>query len=500
MVHDEFSYLLAADTFLHGRLTNPTPPGWQSFETFHELMRPTYMSKYPPGQGLLLAAGRLIGLPHDGTFFVIALASAAICWMAAAALRPKWALYAGLLAAWAPINIVWGSDYWGGGGAMLGGALLGGAVLRLMRPGHFRRPIVLGIAAAIGLGMLANTRPFEGFILAILLAGAMGIAAFRRRLAMRPLLTAVAGAMPLMIGVLVWMGYYNWRVTGHALEMPYMEHARQYMMAPLFRFQSPRTNVQYQSPRLRQMHAVHEFEEYQREQTWPGLVAASLDKIHETNDTWVRPQPMAIPLIAALIIFVVGRRSWRRRSWQLGYLAKILTLPLAIVLLFPLVHQTLTHFLREQYLAPGAGFFFMLVAEGTCAIATLSRGKTGWVATLGGAFAPALLAALLFAAVVTGLPDRTSYNAQVRVAIIQQISAQPGNHIVFVDYRPDFEVGDELVWNNADIATQKVIFARWIDRATAVELMRLYPGRTPWHLVVDTDLLHKPVYHVGLGI
>ena len=34
----------------------------------------------------------------------------------------------------------------------------------------------------------------------------------------------------LLIPVAAWMAYYNFRVTGHALELPYVAHDRQYAL------------------------------------------------------------------------------------------------------------------------------------------------------------------------------------------------------------------------------------------------------------------------------
>ncbi|HYA31059.1 MAG TPA: hypothetical protein VEI95_19735, partial [Acidobacteriota bacterium] len=171
--HDEFSYLLAADTFAHGKLTNPTHPMWIHFETMHVIHVPSYASKFMPAQGAILALGQVLGgHPIVGAWLSMAFMCAAICWMLHACVPRRWALLGGVLTIIHPIIGVggyWAQSYWGGAVAATGGALLLGGARRLLREPR----VPFAVAVGIGLSILANSRPYEGLVLSLPVAIAM---------------------------------------------------------------------------------------------------------------------------------------------------------------------------------------------------------------------------------------------------------------------------------------------------------------------------------------
>ncbi len=238
-IHDEFSYLLGADTFAEGRLTNPTHPHWKHFETFHVIHQPTYQSKYPPAQALVLAMGkRLGGHAALGLWLGAGALAAALTWALLTWLPSHWGLLAGGLAAlqltW---FTYWSQSFWGGAAAALGGALALGALRSLWRRPNLTTGLILGT----GLAVLGASRPFEGALVGTLIAGALIYrllqeqGTHRRELVFRGILPAavVVGAS---LGA---QGVYNHAVTGSPATMPYQVAHEQYAAAPTFLFQAP---------------------------------------------------------------------------------------------------------------------------------------------------------------------------------------------------------------------------------------------------------------------
>ena len=147
-IHDEFSYLLAADTFVHGRLVNPPHPKWVHFESMHILVRPVYATIFPVAQGLAMSVGQVFGgHPWTGVWLSMGLMCAALCWMLQGWVSPGWALLGGALAAIRfGVFSYWMNSLLRRGHCGRSGALLLGALPRIFR--RHRWTDVLTMAAA----------------------------------------------------------------------------------------------------------------------------------------------------------------------------------------------------------------------------------------------------------------------------------------------------------------------------------------------------------------
>ncbi|MGH9501048.1 MAG: hypothetical protein ACRD3L_18055, partial [Terriglobales bacterium] len=267
---DEFSYLLAADTFAHARLTNPSHPMWMHFETFHVIQQPTYMSKYPPAEGVVLAIGERLGNPWIGQLLVTALMCSALCWMLQGWVPPPWALLGGVLAVLRlGILSYWMNEYWCASVVALGGALVLGAWPRIKRRFRPRGAFVMGL----GLVVLGTSRPYEGLVFSIPFAVAMLVwLAGPRRPPLATSLSRVVAPVALVLSLAAAaMGYYNYRVTGHALVMPYQVYEATYAYAPPFLWQKASPEPNYRHEVMRKLYEG-DFRDYQWKRTLKGFL------------------------------------------------------------------------------------------------------------------------------------------------------------------------------------------------------------------------------------
>ena len=471
-VQDEFSYLLASDTYAHGRMTNPTHPLWQHFETMHVIQQPSYMSKYPPGQGLMLAIGQVVtNRPIVGVWITSALAVVACYWLLLAFAPPKWAtLGAACLILHPGFLLIWGQSYWGGTLAFAGGALVVGGALRLMRRGTPLRTTD-GLWMVVGALVLAVTRPFEGVLTCLVVVLWMVVHWTRygwpplSRLALHGLLPQV-----LLSALGLWgLAQYNRAVTGDPLTMPYQVHEQMYGMCPLFLFQSPMPERHYRHDSLRKFHAEWSMNWYRDQQNWGGLL--------ETKGNFLRWTALVL-LPYALLVPVLALPWWRGTRWRWPLVA--------LVAVWGVTQITIWNF--PHYIAPVAPLVFVVVVEGLRNLRVAARHFT-WnrlpVRLLVG-----VQVVLCVCAIAAWAADGDrGWNAR-RQAIQQSLEHQPGRHLVLVEYSPEHPPHEEWVWNEADIDGAKVVWARAMSPPQQAELMEYFRDREVWHLAADSPEPH----------
>jgi hypothetical protein len=461
--NDEFSYLLAADTFAHGRLTNPTHPMWIHFETFHIIQHPTYMSMYPPAQGLVLAAGQMMGHPWIGQLLITAAMCSAICWMLQAWVPPPWALVGAILAALRlGILSYWMNTYWCASVAALGGALVLGAWPRLRRTMHPSHGLIL----ALGLVLLANSRPYEGFVFSIPVAIAILAWFIARPLQIRKAIPALVAALVVLAAGAAATAHYYERVTGSPWLMAYQVNRSQYSAAPYFIWQKMRAEPVYHHAVMRDYYGG-EAREFQRNLTLPGYLQRGTQKFMEWWKFYLGPL-LTVPLLA--LPWIIRQRKMR--------------LPVAIcaamIAAFAVQTWTLPH-----YFSPAAGALYILLTQGLRHLYA-RRGIARDIALALPILACAMIVIRVMAAAThTQIEPAWPRGNLERAAILHQLREMPGEQLVLVRYRPDHDVNREWVWNRASIDSAKVIWARDMGDAQNQELLEYFRSRRAWQLDAD---------------
>jgi hypothetical protein len=469
-IHDEFSYLLMADTFAHGRLANPPHPMWVSFETFHVNWFPAYSSKYPPGQGLVLALGQLLAHPWIGVLLSVATMCAAILWMLQAWLPARWAFLGGVLVALKfGIASYWINSYWGGAVAATGGALVLGAMPRILRHARTRDALLLGV----GLAILANTRPYEGLLFCIPVAGwffwwiagkTKSPAPPRTRIV--KVLAPLAVVLALTIG---FIGYYNWRLTGNALLFPHALNSRTYRTMGLYLWDHPKEPLQYHNQQFEDFYNGWEREDYRN--SWEDVWKVSAEKLTRSGSTYF--------WWGALLLLPVSPFVFFDRKMRLPMLIFPMGTAGFLVLIWSMPH----------YAATLTCVIFLLLVQAIRHLRTIRLGGRPLGLALSWAIV-CLLATEVGFSVRSHVCDPLEWTCQgdpSRAAIGEKLSNTAGKHLIMVRYEEDHNLHDEWVYNGAEIDTAKVLWARELDSAQNAKLFAYFKDRQIWLVEPDTD-------------
>ncbi|HEY1580747.1 MAG TPA: hypothetical protein VGF82_27085 [Terracidiphilus sp.] len=480
---DDFSNLLASDTFTHGRLANPTPAMWIHFESIHIDMLPTYMSMYFPAQGLELALGKILfGNPWFGVMIGGALMCSALCWMLQAWLPPTWALLGGFLAVMRlALFSYWTSTYHSAGPiCAIGGALVLGGLPR------FKRSLSSLHLATMALGavMLALSRPYEGLLLCLpVVVVLLRLVLSTKRLAAPTLLARTAPALALLAVGIGWLGYYDYRAFGSPTTLPYTINRATYATAPYYVWQGPRPEPHYRHAEMRRFYKIDELDDYNRNHSVPGFFKMTIVKAVRSVYFFT-----GMALIPPLFML-----PWALRDRRIRFLV------IAVAILA--AGMTIEIYLFPHYLAP---FTAALYAIGLQAMRHLYVWTPG-NQPVGRALTHAVVAICVLMAGLRlfnqqlhcPVPERPlsvwilnwfgpDHFVPQRSIVENRLKQVSGGQLAFVRYGPDHDPLDEWVFNSADIDSSKIIWAQAMEPESDLELIHYYGQRKAWLVQPDS--------------
>jgi hypothetical protein len=362
----------------------------------------------------------------------------------------------------------WINSYWGGAVAAIGGALVLGAMLRIVRRARTRDALLLGL----GIAILANTRPFEGLLFCIPVAGwflwwlagkTKSTVTLRTRLVR--VFAPLAVVLTLTVG---FIGYYNWRLTGHAFLFPHTLNTRTYRTTGLFLWDHPKEPLEYHNQPFKDFYNRWEREDYQN--TWRDVRKVSVEKLTRSGSTYFWWGALlllpALPFVffdrkmrLPILIFLMGAAAFLVLIWSMPHYAASLTCVIFLLLVQAIRHlRTFRLGGRLIGLALSWAIIYLLAIDDGFFVRRHLCDQLDWTCK--------------------GDPSRT--------ALGEKLSHTPGKHLIVVRYEKNHNFHDEWVYNGAEIDTAKVLWARELDPIQNGKLFAYFKDRRIW--LVDPDI------------
>jgi len=118
----------------------------------------------------------------------------------------------------------------------------------------------------------------------------------------------VLPALLVLMPSMGWLGYYNWRVTGNALRLPYSEHHAQYGVVPLFVLFEKKPEPVYHDDAVKLFHVREQGYAY-RYGHWPTIWREMGKSLLElARGSLGNVELLALPLLALPWMFARNRR------------------------------------------------------------------------------------------------------------------------------------------------------------------------------------------------
>jgi hypothetical protein len=492
-MHDDFSNLLVAETLLQGRVCNPTPPAFESMESFHIVMTPHYASKFPIGPGAMLALGALIfGTTVAGLWLSASMATACVTWMLLSRFSPKWTFVIGMLLALHPsLQNGWAQEFTHGWLPLSGVALVMGGVLRtrsnvLERCGTYKSAIAIGIGSVLVL----YARPFDAGIICGLLIVSLVPKLVSQRWHQKVSFWRMAMISIGVVGSgLVGQAAINASITGRMTQLPYQLHEEQYGVAPLFVWSRPHEpSIGHRFAELETYHRGCSLQSWEQAASPMGYCKLFRDRVSNLFLHWGG--------LLCLLPFSVLLISKERRRYSWMWLIVIATL--LIINCIPWVMPAYT-----AGLIPIAILLSSLGVRGftrwyaKCLLMNQDKFDNQGVHRLKSFRRRIRLGALgliglsqITAFAITSYA-RSTYQtgwesnwADQRTALNDRLQRIPGKHLVLVQYGTGHDVQEEWVYNSADIMNAPVLWARYGNDEMNELLRRSYGERQAWLLSI----------------